>query len=99
MVTTLGWKINKSYFSILHPKLCLRISISHWKTEARILAASSEGSPGLCPQGTTPAPTQNTEEGAVLSQINPGDQVLLKTWKGGSPPSTNGCQDGRTPIK
>ena len=27
------------------------------------MAASSEGSPGPCPQGTTPAPTENTEEG------------------------------------
>ena len=31
------------------------------------------------------APTTNTAEGAVPSQINPGDQVLLKTWKEGSP--------------
>ena len=72
-------------FSILHPKLCLHISIPHWRTEARILAESSEGSPGLCPQGTTPAPTENTKGRAAPSQINPGDQVLLKTWKGSFP--------------
>ena len=28
-----------------------------------------------------PAPTKNTEEAAVPSQISPGDQVFLKTWK------------------
>ena len=32
-----------------------------------------------------PAPTKNIEEGAIPSQINPGDQVLLKAWKEGSP--------------
>ena len=32
-----------------------------------------------------PTPSKNLEEGAVPSQINPRDQVLLKTWKGGVP--------------
>ena len=31
------------------------------------------------------APTKNTEEGAVPSQINPKDPALLKTWKEGCP--------------
>ena len=37
-----------------------------------------------------PAPTTTTEEGAGPSQINPGDQVLLRTGKRG-PPKTNYC--------
>ena len=42
-----------------------------------------------------PTPTKITEEGAVPSQINPGDQVLLKTWKEGCPPRpTNAKMEG-----
>ena len=37
-----------------------------------------------CAHKALPAATKTTEEGAVPSQINPGDQVL-KTWKEGSP--------------
>ena len=36
--------------------------------------------------------TKQKPEGAVPSQINPGDQFLLKTWKEGSPDMDN-CQN------
>lgn len=45
-----------------------------------------------------PAPTKNTWEGAVPSQINPGNQVLLKTWKE-VPPKTNYYQNGKAPCE
>ena len=36
-----------------------------------------------CAPKALPTPTKNTEEGAVLTQINPRDQVFLKIWKAG----------------
>ena len=36
------------------------------------------------PHKALPVSTENTEKGAAPSQINPRDQVFLKTWEEGS---------------
>lgn len=46
-----------------------------------------------------PAPTKNTLQGAVPSQINPGNQALLKTWKERFPRRPTIYQNGKAIVK